>query len=109
MNTPRGSASSATARWPSCRLQDARSSIVWSLPTARAEKLLAATPEAFERELERDFDGALGKVQLASERLKFPLWRLSAERVRHRARGAGGRRRARGASARGAGRESRAC
>ena len=59
-------------------LQDAHSSIVWSLPTARAEQLLAATPAAFERELEKDFDGALGKVQLASERLKFPLWRLSA-------------------------------
>jgi 2-octaprenylphenol hydroxylase len=59
-------------------LKDAHSSIVWSLPTARAEELLAATPAAFERELEKDFDGALGKVQLASERLKFPLWRLSA-------------------------------
>jgi 2-octaprenylphenol hydroxylase len=59
-------------------LKDARSSIVWSLPTARAEKLLAATPDAFERELEKDFDGALGKVQLVSERLRFPLWRLSA-------------------------------
>ena len=59
-------------------LRDAHSSIVWSLPTARAERLLAATPAAFERELEKDFDGALGKVQLASERLKFPLWRLSA-------------------------------
>ncbi|MEO8019881.1 MAG: FAD-dependent monooxygenase [Pseudomonadota bacterium] len=59
-------------------LKDAHSSIVWSVPTARAEKLLAATPDAFERELERDFDGALGQVQLASERLKFPLWRLSA-------------------------------
>jgi len=60
-------------------LQDARSSIVWSVPTARADKLLVATPEAFERELERDFDGALGKVRLESERLKFPLWRLSAD------------------------------
>jgi 2-octaprenylphenol hydroxylase len=60
-------------------LSGARSSIVWSLPTSRAERLLAATPEEFERELERDFDGALGKVQLVSERLKFPLWRLSAE------------------------------
>jgi 2-octaprenylphenol hydroxylase len=60
-------------------LQDARSSIVWSVPTARADKLLVATPEVFERELERDFDGALGKVRLESERLKFPLWRLSAE------------------------------
>jgi 2-polyprenylphenol 6-hydroxylase len=59
-------------------LKDAHSSIVWSVPTTRAEQLLAATPAAFERELERDSDGALGKVQLASERLKFPLWRLSA-------------------------------
>jgi 2-octaprenylphenol hydroxylase len=59
-------------------LKDARSSIVWSLPTARAETLLAATPAAFERELDKDSDGALGKVQLVSERLRFPLWRLSA-------------------------------
>jgi 2-polyprenylphenol 6-hydroxylase len=60
-------------------LPDGRSSIVWSLPTARAERLLALSPEAFARELETDFDGALGKVELASERLKFPLWRLTAE------------------------------
>ncbi len=61
-------------------LKDGRSSIVWSLPTARAERLLGVAPEAFERELESDFDGALGKVKLDSERLTFPLWRLSAER-----------------------------
>jgi 2-octaprenylphenol hydroxylase len=60
-------------------LPDGRSSIVWSLPTARAEKLLVATPAEFERELDADFDGALGPVRLESERLKFPLWRLSAE------------------------------
>lgn len=60
-------------------LKDAHSSIVWSVPTSRAGKLLAATPAAFERELERDFDGALGKVVLVSERLTFPLWRLSAD------------------------------
>lgn len=60
-------------------LPDGRSSIVWSLPTVRAEKLLVATPADFERELEADFDGALGPVRLESERLKFPLWRLSAE------------------------------
>jgi 2-polyprenylphenol 6-hydroxylase len=60
-------------------LKDARSSIVWSIPTARAERLLAVTAEAFERELERDFDGALGQVRLVSDRLKFSLWRLSAE------------------------------
>jgi len=59
-------------------LVDGRSSIVWSVPTPRAEALLAVTPDAFEKELGEDFDGALGKVQLASERLKFPLWRLSA-------------------------------
>ncbi len=60
-------------------LADGLSSIVWSVPTARAEKLLAATPQAFEQQLEQDFDSALGPVRLASERLKFPLWRLAAE------------------------------
>jgi 2-octaprenylphenol hydroxylase len=60
-------------------LSDGHSSIVWSLPTARAEQLLAAPPEEFERELERDFDAALGATRLASQRLKFPLWRLSAQ------------------------------
>jgi 2-octaprenylphenol hydroxylase len=60
-------------------LADGASSIVWSVPAARAEKLLTASPEEFERELERDFDGALGAVRLASERVKFPLWRLSAD------------------------------
>jgi 2-octaprenylphenol hydroxylase len=59
-------------------LNGARSSIVWSVPTARAERLLAAPPAEFERELEQDLDGALGAVRLESERLKFPLWRLTA-------------------------------
>jgi 2-octaprenylphenol hydroxylase len=59
-------------------LADGHSSIVWSIPAARAEQLLVATTQDFERELERDFDGTLGKVTLASERVKFPLWRLSA-------------------------------
>jgi 2-octaprenylphenol hydroxylase len=61
-------------------LSDGRCSIVWSLPTARAERLLEMSPEAFERELEVDSDGALGKVRLVSERIRFPLWRLSADR-----------------------------
>jgi ubiquinone biosynthesis UbiH/UbiF/VisC/COQ6 family hydroxylase len=60
-------------------LADGSSSIVWSVPVARGERLLAASAEHFERELESDFDGALGEVRLASERVKFPLWRLSAE------------------------------
>lgn len=60
-------------------LADGSSSIVWSVPSARGEKLLVTSPEEFERELERDFDAALGAVRLASDRVKFPLWRLSAE------------------------------
>ena len=60
-------------------LADGQSSIVWSLPTSRAEKLLEAPPADFERELEKDFDAALGATRLASDRLKFPLWRLSAD------------------------------
>jgi 2-octaprenylphenol hydroxylase len=49
------------------------------VPAARARELLALPAAQFERELERDFDSALGGVQLVSERVKFPLWRLSAE------------------------------
>jgi 2-octaprenylphenol hydroxylase len=60
-------------------LADGQSSIVWSIPTARAEAMLVAAPPDFERELESDFDAALGAVRLTSDRLKFPLWRLSAE------------------------------
>jgi 2-octaprenylphenol hydroxylase len=60
-------------------LRDGRSSIVWSVPHARAERLLMLATEGFELELEKDFDGALGKVRLASERVTFPLWSLSAE------------------------------
>jgi 2-octaprenylphenol hydroxylase len=60
-------------------LLDGQSSIVWSLPTARAESLLTAPVPRFERELERDFDSALGATRLSSERLKFPLWKLSAD------------------------------
>jgi 2-octaprenylphenol hydroxylase len=60
-------------------LTDGRCSIVWSLPTARAEQLLAAQPVEFIGALEQDFDGALGALELVSERLRFPLWRLSAD------------------------------
>jgi 2-polyprenylphenol 6-hydroxylase len=60
-------------------LADGRCSIVWSLPTARAEKLLAAPPAEFVRALETDSDGVLGRLELVSERLRFPLWRLSAQ------------------------------
>ncbi len=59
-------------------LADGSSSIVWSLPAARAEQLLTASVPDFERELARDSDGVLGAPRLTSERLKFPLWRLAA-------------------------------
>jgi 2-polyprenylphenol 6-hydroxylase len=61
-------------------LRDGRSSIVWSLPAARAESLLAADVAHFERALGEDLDGALGAVRLESERLRFPLWRVHADR-----------------------------
>lgn len=60
-------------------LADGFCSIVWSLPAARAETLLAADVAGFERALMEEFDGALGAVKLESERLKFPLWRVSAD------------------------------
>lgn len=60
-------------------LADGTSSIVWSIPTERARRLLAATPEQFERALLEDSDGVLGAVKLASKRLEFPLWRIEAE------------------------------
>jgi ubiquinone biosynthesis UbiH/UbiF/VisC/COQ6 family hydroxylase len=59
-------------------LADGGSSIVWSVPRARAERLLASSPETFGQELERDFDSALGAVRLLSERVQFPLWSLEA-------------------------------
>jgi 2-polyprenylphenol 6-hydroxylase len=61
-------------------LVDGQSSIVWSLPTARVQKLLALPADLFERELEADFASALGSVRLTSERMSHPLWKVSAER-----------------------------
>jgi 2-octaprenylphenol hydroxylase len=60
-------------------LADGLSSIVWSIPTERAQKMLAAKPEQFERALLEDSDGVLGALRLASQRIEFPLWRLEAE------------------------------
>lgn len=60
-------------------LADGTSSIVWSIPTERARRMLAATIEQFERALLEDSDGVLGAVKLASRRLEFPLWRIEAE------------------------------
>ncbi|MEY3466007.1 MAG: hypothetical protein RL603_1606 [Pseudomonadota bacterium] len=53
-------------------------SIVWSLPKARAEALLALEPAAFSAELTAASDGVLGALTLASERRAFPLRRVHA-------------------------------
>lgn len=57
---------------------DGLCSIVWSLPEAEAQRVLALSPERFEDELERAFAGRLGAVQLASARAAFPLRRQLA-------------------------------
>lgn len=59
-----------------------RSSIVWTLPDAEAERVLALDEAAFERELGNAFAARLGKVRLASRRVAFPLRRqLAADYV----------------------------
>jgi 2-octaprenylphenol hydroxylase len=66
-------------------LADGTSSIVWSADESAAAPLLAATPEAFARELDRASGGALGATRLVGERASFPLRRLTAHRyVAHR-------------------------
>ena len=57
-------------------------SIVWSLPTAEAERLRDLDADAFERELTRAFDAELGAMRLASERVLFPLRLQLAQRYR---------------------------
>jgi len=59
-------------------LANGQSSLVWSLPQARAAALLAAPVIDFEREVTLASDGVLGSLQLASERRSFPLRRVSA-------------------------------
>ncbi len=54
-------------------------SIVWSVASARATQLLALAPAEFSAELTAASDGVLGALSLASERLSFPLRRMSAQ------------------------------
>ena len=61
------------------------SSIVWTLPDAEAERLLAVAPEVFDDALTRAFEGRLGALSLQSNRAAFPLRRqLATEYVRGR-------------------------
>jgi 2-octaprenylphenol hydroxylase len=61
-------------------LVDGSSSLVWSADEEVATTLLALRPEAFEQELVRQSDAVLGAVKLLTERLSFPLRRLTAHR-----------------------------
>jgi 2-octaprenyl-3-methyl-6-methoxy-1,4-benzoquinol hydroxylase len=60
---------------------DGRSSIVWTLPEAEAERLLHADAAGFCSELTRAFDARLGEVNAVSARAAFPLRRQLAQRM----------------------------
>lgn len=55
--------------------------LVWSVPAARAQALLAWPAAEFERELMAATGGAAGQLTLASERAAWPLALARAERV----------------------------
>ncbi len=67
--SPNGSAPSASAH---------RSSIVWTVPHAEAERLLAADDAGFARAFEAAFGARLGRVTTASARAAFPFQRQLA-------------------------------
>ena len=58
---------------------DGRCSIVWTLPNAEAERVLALEPTEFCNEVTRAFDARLGEVTGVSERKGFPLRRRLTE------------------------------
>ncbi|NDK40240.1 UbiH/UbiF family hydroxylase [Pseudoxanthomonas gei] len=58
---------------------DHLSSIVWTLPTAEAERVVALEEVAFNRELTSAFGARLGEVRVVSSRAAFPLRRQLAE------------------------------
>jgi 2-octaprenylphenol hydroxylase len=61
-------------------LADGRSSVVWSMPSARATELIAAEPDAFVTELQSASAGVLGALGACSQRAGFPLQALHARR-----------------------------
>ena len=61
-------------------LMDGRSSIVWSVPNAEAERLLALEDAAFCAELGAAFDFRLGVITATTPRAAFPLHLRLAER-----------------------------
>jgi 2-polyprenylphenol 6-hydroxylase len=61
-------------------LADGTSSIVWSADDELATGLLQTSDTAFSAELDRASDLALGGTRLLSERVSFPLQKVSAQR-----------------------------
>jgi ubiquinone biosynthesis UbiH/UbiF/VisC/COQ6 family hydroxylase len=59
-------------------LADGQSSIVWSLPSARAQTLLAADDAVFIEALQEASGGVLGKLETRSPRAAFPLGLMRA-------------------------------
>jgi len=62
---------------------DGRSSIVWTLAEAEAQRLLAIDDASFCAELTRAFDARLGEVTEVSGRQAFPLRRQLAREMLH--------------------------
>ncbi|MFA6985982.1 MAG: FAD-dependent oxidoreductase [Arenimonas sp.] len=60
---------------------DGRSSIVWTVAEAEAQRLLALDEQRFCAELTRAFDARLGEVTEVSERQAFPLRRKLAREM----------------------------
>lgn len=58
-----------------------RASIVWTLPTAEADRLRQADAAVFDDALTRAFGARLGAMRVASGRVVFPLRRQLAERL----------------------------
>jgi 2-polyprenylphenol 6-hydroxylase len=54
-------------------LVDGRSSIVWTNPTAEADRLVSIAPEDFACELAEASDHVLGDLELTAPRARFPL------------------------------------
>ena len=60
--------------------QGETASLVWSLPPARAQEMLALNAEAFGLALENASHGVWGAIELTSERAMWPLQLARAER-----------------------------
>jgi len=61
-------------------MQDGWSSIVWTLPTVEAERIMGLDRDAFHAELTEAFARRLGRIVESGERESWPLRRMHAER-----------------------------